>query len=245
VLRCNIDRFRLAKSLALERAPALDVEQTLLIRRTLATALCAVAIDVLLAATTPLVRPAAAQDAIAAMVTKPGSLPDIALGSAKAPVTIIEYSSITCPHCADFEENVFPMLRSKYIDTGKVRFVSREFPIDLKAAAASMLARCIGNGDTDKYFDALTMLFKQQNPLVQQTLLTLNMVGKHFGMDEKAVEACIKDQDQLDKLSADQRFAYGELKVDATPTFFINGERVKGSISFEELEAKLAPHLKH
>ena len=86
----------------------------------------------------------------------------MALGSAKAPVTIVEYSSLTCPHCADFAENVFPMLQSKYIDTGKVRFVSREFPLEIKAAGASMLARCAANGEAQKYFDATAMLFQQQ-----------------------------------------------------------------------------------
>jgi protein-disulfide isomerase len=187
---------------------------------------------------------AMAQEVTAALLEKPLSLPDMALGPVKAPITIVEFSSLTCPHCADFEENVFPMLRSKYIDTGKVRFVSREFPLDLKAAAASMLARCIANGDAPKYFDAVTLLFKQQGPLVERPVDTLNAVGSRFGMNEQAVEACIKDQALLDKLTADQRSAIDELKVDATPTFFINGERLKGSIAFEDLEKKLEPFLK-
>jgi protein-disulfide isomerase len=187
---------------------------------------------------------AIAQNATAALVSKPVSLPDMALGHAKAPITIVEYSSMTCPHCADFEENVFPMLQSKYIDTGKVRFVSREFPLDIKAAAASMLARCAANGDAPKYFEATTMLFKQQGPLMEHTTDTLKAVGNRFGMTEQAVEACVKDQALLDKLSADQKFALDELKVDATPTFFINGERLKGSMSFEEFEQKVTSHLK-
>jgi protein-disulfide isomerase len=193
----------------------------------------------------PFARAALAQENIAALVTKPVSLPDMALGKADAPITIYEYSSMTCPHCAAFEENVFPMLQSKYIDTGKVRFVSREFPLDIKAAAASMLARCIANGDTPKYFDAVQMLFKDQVPLVQQTTETLKVIGGHFGLSDGAVESCIKDQTLLDKLSADQKYAYEVLKVDATPTFFINGERLKGDMSFEDIEAKLAPLLKH
>ncbi len=181
---------------------------------------------------------------VAALVAKPVSLPDMILGPAKAPVTIVEYSSLTCPHCADFDANVFPMLRSKYIDTGKVRFVSRPFPLDIKAAAASMLARCIAAGDAPKYFDALKMLFKDQEPLVRETTDTLKIIGGHFGLNEQAVEGCVKDQSLLDKLSADEKFAYEELKVDSTPTFFINGERAKGAMSFEELEKKLAPLLK-
>ena len=187
---------------------------------------------------------AVAQNASIALLSKPVSLPDMALGHTKAPITIVEYSSMTCPHCAAFEENVFPMLQSKYIDTGKVRFVSREFPLDIKAAAASMLARCAANGDAPRYFEATTMLFKQQGPLMDRTTDTLKAVGGRFGMNEQAVEACVRDQALLDKLTADQRFALDELQVDATPTFFINGERLKGAMSFEEFESKLASHLK-
>jgi protein-disulfide isomerase len=189
-------------------------------------------------------RPALADSALAALVAKPVSLPDMALGSANAPVTVVEYSSMTCPHCADFAANVFPMLQSKFIDAGKLRFVSREFPLDIKAAGASMLARCAANGEAQKYFDAVAMLFKQQQELVENTTDTLKAVGAKFGMSSEAVEACEKDNALLDKLKADQDFAYDKLKVDATPTFFINGERVKGSMSFEEFEKKLAPLLK-
>jgi len=186
----------------------------------------------------------AQQNPTATLAAKPVSLPDMALGQSKAPITIIEYSSLTCPHCADFEENVLPMLQTKYIDTGKMRFVSREFPLDIQAAAASMLARCAANGDAPKYFEATTMLFKQQGPLMERTTDTLKAVGGRFGLTAEAVEACVKDQALLDKLTADQQFAFDELKVDATPTFFINGERLRGAMSFEEFEAKLTSHLK-
>jgi len=135
-------------------------------------------------------------------------------------------------------------VQSKYIDTGKIRFVSREFPLEIKAAGAAMLARCAANGDAQKYFEATAMLFKQQQALVEHTTDTLKAVGGKFGMSEEAVEACVKDNALLDKIKADQDFAYDKLKVDATPTFFINGERVKGSMSFEEFDKKLAPLLK-
>jgi len=187
---------------------------------------------------------AMAQSADAALVAQPVSLPDMALGPADAPVTIVEFSSLTCPHCAAFEQNVFPMLQSQYIDTGKVRFVSREFPLDVKAASGSMLARCAANGEAPKYFEAVDMLFKRQEGLVENTLETMNDIGKHFGMNEEAVAGCVKDQALLDKLSADQKFAYEQLKVDATPYFFLNGERLRGSMSFEELEEKIKPLLK-
>jgi protein-disulfide isomerase len=187
---------------------------------------------------------AMAQHATAALVAQPVSLPDMALGPANAPVTITEYSSMSCPHCAAFGENVFPMLRAKYIDTGKVRFVFREFPLDIKAAAASMLARCVANGDAEKFFGTVQLLFQQQQQLMEQTNATLRVIGKQAGMSEQAVETCGKDQSLLDKIAADQRFAYEVIKVDSTPTFFVNGERHKGAMTFEELEATIKPLLK-
>ena len=192
----------------------------------------------------PPIGDALAQNATAALAAKPVTLPDMALGSANAPVTIVEYASMSCPHCAAFHENVFPMLQSKYVDAGKVRFVFREFPLDTKAAAASMLARCIASDDPVKYFGTIELLFKQQDQLMEQTKATLTLVGAQAGMSEQAVEACEKDQALLDKLKADQTFAFEVLKVDATPTFFINGERLKGAMSFEELEAKIKSLLK-
>ena len=218
----------------------------IVIRRALASALSLAGLAAFVAfVPVHLAGEAMAQSATAALVAKPVSLPDMALGPAKAPVTITEYASMSCPHCAAFEENVFPMLRSKYIDTGKVRFVFREFPIDIKAAAASMLARCIANDDAGKFFGAIDTLFKQQDRLMTDTKDTLKLIGKQAGLSEQAVETCAKDQTLLDKLSADQKFAYEVLKVDATPTFFINGERLKGAMSFEELDEKIKSLLKN
>ena len=192
----------------------------------------------------PLAGRALAQSAVAAAVAKPVSLPDIAIGSAKAPVTITEYASMSCPHCAAFGENVFPMLRTRYIDTGKVRFVFREFPLDITAAASSMLARCIGKDDPEKYLAVVESLFKQLDRLMAQTKDTLKFVGKLNGMSEQEVETCERDQVLLDKLAADQRFAFETLKVNSTPTFFVNGERHAGAMSFEELEAIINRQLK-
>jgi protein-disulfide isomerase len=185
-----------------------------------------------------------AQSATVALLAKPMALPEMALGSAKARVTIVAYLSLTCPYCAHFEENVLPLLRTKYIDSGKVRFVSREFPLDLKAITAAMLARCIAAGDTKKYFDALAQSFILQPALLAQPLDTLQTIGHRFGMDASAVEACVKDQAQLDKLKSDVQFAAEELKVEVTPTFFINGEMLRGTMTFEELDKKLEPLLK-
>ncbi|CCE06281.1 conserved exported hypothetical protein [Bradyrhizobium sp. STM 3843] len=178
-------------------------------------------------------------------VAKPVSLPDMVLGPADAAVTITEYASMTCPHCAAFNKDVFPKLKSEYIDTGKIRYIFREFPLDIKAAAGSMLTRCIANGDAQKYFAVTDMLFRSQNDwVVKNTTETLTRIGKQAGLTQQQVEACLKDQALLDKIAADQKYASEVLKVDSTPTFFINGEKIKGETSIEEFEKKINPLLK-
>jgi protein-disulfide isomerase len=178
-------------------------------------------------------------------VAKPVSLPDMAIGSANAPVTITEFASMTCPHCAAFDEKVFPQIKSEYIDSGKVRYIFREFPLDIKAAAGSMLARCIAKDDGGKYFAVVDMLFRQQNDWVMKnTTETLTRIGKQAGLSQQAVEDCLKDQALLDKIAADQKYASEVLKVDSTPTFFINGEKIKGDTSFEEFSKRINALLK-
>lgn len=178
-------------------------------------------------------------------VAKPQSLPDMALGPATSPVTITEYASMTCGHCANFNETVFPKIKSEYIDSGKIRYVFREFPLDIKAAAGSMLARCIAKDDAGKYFAVIDMLFKQQTDWVtKNTTETLTRIGKQAGLSQQGVEACLKDQALLDKIAADQKFANEVLKVNSTPTFFINGEMIKGETSFEEFDKRIKSLLK-
>ena len=178
-------------------------------------------------------------------VAKPQSLPEMALGPANAPVTITEYASLTCPHCATFAEKVFPKIKSEFIDTGKIRYVFREFPLDIKAAAGSMLARCIAKDDAPKYFAVIDLLFKQQNDWVMKnTTETLTRIGKQAGLTQQAVEDCLKDQALLDKIAADQKYAADVLKVTSTPTFFINGEIIKGEQSFEEFSKRINAMLK-
>jgi protein-disulfide isomerase len=181
----------------------------------------------------------------AADVAKPQSLPDMALGPANASVTITEYASMTCPHCANFNEAVFPKIKSAYIDSGKVRYVFREFPLDIKAAAGSMLARCIAKDDAPKYFAVIDLLFRQQNEWVtKNTTETLTRIGKQAGLSQQQVEDCLKDQALLDKIAADQKFANEVLKVNSTPTFFVNGEMLKGETSFDEFSKRIDSLLK-
>ena len=198
-----------------------------------------------LAGFSPLRLIAGAMAQSASDVAKPVSLPDMALGPANATVTITEYASMTCPHCAAFTETVFPKIKSEFIDSGKIRFVFREFPLDIKAAAGSMLARCIAKDDSGKYFAVVDLLFKQQNDWVtKNTTETLTRIGKQAGLSQQAVETCLKDQALLDKIAADQKFASEVLKVNSTPTFFINGEMIKGETSFEEFDKKIKSLLK-
>ena len=181
----------------------------------------------------------------AADVAKPQSLPDMAIGPANAAVTITEYASMTCPHCANFNEAVFPKLKSEFIDSGKVRYVFREFPLDIKAAAGSMLARCIAKDDAPKYFAVIDLLFRQQNEWVlKNTTETLTRIGKQAGLSQQQVADCLKDQALLDKIAADQKYANEVLKVNSTPTFFINGEMLKGETSFDEFSKRINSLLK-
>jgi protein-disulfide isomerase len=171
-----------------------------------------------------------------------GALDDIAMGSETAPVTIIEYASMTCPHCAAFENTVFPKLKEKYIDTGKVRFILREFPLDGLAAAAFMLARCAG---PDKYYPMVETLFAQQAKwAVRNPLEPLMAIAKQAGFTQQSFEACINDKDQLTKVQQVRDRAAKSFKVKATPTFFINGETHEGELSMQDLEKLIEPYLK-
>jgi protein-disulfide isomerase len=169
-------------------------------------------------------------------------LPDVWLGDPKAPVTIIEYASMTCGHCARFTTDVFPVLKSKYIDTGKVRFALREFPLDPLAAGAAMLARCSG----DKREAVVELLFQQQKnwAFVSNPLQALRDTVKQTGMGSAGFEACLNDQAMFDKINQIRDTAAQKFGISATPTFFINGDKKSGEIPAEELDALLAPYLK-
>jgi protein-disulfide isomerase len=213
-------------------------------RRAFTAALSLIGLAVL-AGFSPLRLIAEAMAQSASDVAKPMSLPDMGLGPKDASVTIVEYASMTCPHCAAFNADVFPKIKSEYIDTGKIRYIFREFPLDIKAAAGSMLSRCIAKDDAGKYFAVTDLLFKQQADWVMKnTTETLIRIGKQAGLTQQAVEDCLKDQALLDKIAADQKYANEVLKVNSTPTFFVNGEMIKGETSFEEFDKKIKSLLK-
>ncbi|MFG1461292.1 DsbA family protein [Xanthobacter sp. DSM 24535] len=169
-------------------------------------------------------------------------LPEQAMGKADAPVTIIEYASLTCSHCAAFHTGTFPVLKEKYIDTGKVRYILREFPFDPVATAAFMLARCM---PADKYFPMVSSLFETQRSWAfgNNPAEGLMRVAKQAGMSEADFEKCLSDKDLAEKIQAGTQYGNKELGVDSTPTFFINGKKVSGAMSPEQLEKELAPLL--
>jgi protein-disulfide isomerase len=176
-------------------------------------------------------------------VADAATLPDMALGSVDAPVTIAEYASITCPHCAAFNENVFPKIKAAYIDTGKVRYHFREFPLDAAAIASSVLSRCIADGDPAKYFEITDALFKQQWSKVNPRE-ALNQVGKQAGLDEHRVGACLQDETMFNKIVAGRIAAAAKLGINSTPTFLVNDDKIVGVTPFEEFDRRIKALLK-
>ena len=193
-----------------------------------------------------LIGAAAAQDVVNAFdLATPVPLGDVVLGSPTAPVTMIEYASMSCGHCAAFHETTFPVIKADYIDTGKVRFIFREFPLDLQGAAASMVARCASKGDAAKYHDTAKILFSTQDEWVgRQTAAQLRHIAGKAGLDEAAFQSCIGSQEMVDAMKSGRDHASTKLKVDSTPTFFINGTRVKGAHPLEEFRRVIEANLK-
>ena len=177
-----------------------------------------------------------------AELAKAGPAGDIVLGSDKAPVTVIEYASMTCPHCAHFSTTTFPELQKRYIDTGKVRFIFREFPLDALAAAGFMLARCAGK---DKFMPIVETLFaKQPEWMVQKPIGPLQTIAKQFGFTEQSFDQCLANQKVLDGIQAVRDHAATKLGVNSTPTFFINGKKLVGDQSIEAMAKDIDPYLK-
>jgi protein-disulfide isomerase len=183
-----------------------------------------------------------AGDTDQAELAKAGPAGDVVLGSDKAPVTVIEYASMTCPHCAHFSMTTFPELQKRYIDTGKVRFIFREFPLDALAAAGFMLARCAGK---DKFIPVIEALFaKQPEWMVKEPIAPLREIAKQFGFTEQSFDACLANQKVLDDIQEVRDRAAGKLGVNSTPTFFINGKRYVGDQSIDAMAKEIDTYLK-
>jgi len=174
---------------------------------------------------------------------KPGALPELAFGPADAKVVVVEFASMTCGHCANFHKNVWPEFQKKYIDTSKVRFIFREFPLDNLAAAASMLARCAGG---DKSFPLIEALFEKQedwafakgNPVPK-----LFELAKQAGFTQESFDKCLTDQKLLDNITNARTRASEVYGIRSTPTFFINGKRLTGTPSIAAFDKMIEPLL--
>ncbi len=168
------------------------------------------------------------------------ALPDIVQGKDDAPVTMIEYASMTCTHCAHFHDTVYPTLLKSYVDTGKVKFILREFPLDPLATAGFMLARCEG---PDKRTAVVDLLFSQQKnwAFVDKPLEALSGLLKQTGMSQQGFEACLKDQKLYDGVNAVRDRASQKFAINATPTFFVNGTKVTGEVTVDSLAKIVDP----
>jgi protein-disulfide isomerase len=171
----------------------------------------------------------------------PGPLPEKVFGAAEAPVTVIEYASLTCHHCMNFHMKTWPEFKGKYVDSGKVRFIIREFPLDPLAMAGFMLARCAGE---DKWYPVVDMLYRTQESWAHSDnpLDGLTQAMRQTGMGKDGVEACLKREDiyQGIKQVSERGKGFG---VESTPTFFVNGKKEVGALSLEQFDAILAPLL--
>ena len=177
--------------------------------------------------------PARAQSKVdTAKLLEASPLGDREIGSAEAKVVIVEYASTTCPHCAKFHAESFPAVKKDYIDTGKVRFIFREFPLNDVDLAAVMLARC---APEDKYFPLIDVLFEQQatwtkgNPREE-----LFKIAQFAGFTQQSFDTCLKNEQVAKGILEARERAANEFGVESTPTFFINGEVVRGGESLEE-----------
>lgn len=180
--------------------------------------------------------PVLAQGGVQRNLLDPGELPDYVLGDDAAPVTIVEYASMTCGPCALFHNETFGALKEQYIDRSKVRFVFREYPLDAVATAAAMLARSV---PSEKFFEVIGAMFANRQTWAQRTnaYQALLDFSKQIGFTQKAFEECLTDQSLLNAINAGRIRARNDFGVTSTPTFFVNGARTVGALSFQEISA--------
>ena len=162
------------------------------------------------------------------------------LGDPQAPVTIIEYASLTCPHCAQFHTEVLPELKERYIAPGKVRVIYRDFPLDQKALSAAALAHCAG---PDRYFSFLDVLFQTQASWAQADdhIAALKRLGKLGGLSEEQMDACLADEELADGILRTRLEGQNQHQIGSTPTLVIDGKTYAGSRDIEELETLIDP----
>lgn len=182
----------------------------------------------------------AAMDSNEGALETPNPLGEIMLGDANAPVTIVEYSSLTCPHCGAFHRDTLPKLKAQYIDTGKAKILFRPFPFDPYATAGAMLAHCVAPKARVGFLD---VLFKRQQQWIQseEPMQALQALARQAGLSEADFVVCLKDENLLNGIRYMQKAAAEELGVRSTPTFFINGEMVQGNQPLAEFDKRIKP----
>lgn len=164
------------------------------------------------------------------------ALSERAMGDPDAPIVMVEFSSLSCPHCADFHEKTLPRLKEKYIDTGKVRLVMREFPLDRAAMYATLMARC---APEQRYFGLMDLLFRSQDRWLadEKTMLkTLEQTGRLAGVGKQLFDACVHHEELEEAMYKRIRKASTDWRIKSTPTFIFNeGEaKIEGSLPYEE-----------
>jgi protein-disulfide isomerase len=213
-------------------------------RRAVSKALSASSLAALTGFLPRLASNASAQSLGDAVVATPSPLGDMVLGRADAPVTLVEYASMSCPHCAAFAVDTFPRLKRDYIDRGQVRFIFREWPHNEYGLAGSVIARCTAGEDTAKFFALVEKLFDRQIDWTGQDVpKSLQNLGRHAGLSEDEFRICFDRRDIQQGIMAGVQQAHQRLNVQAVPTFFINGTRFMGDQSYEELEKVIKPLL--
>jgi protein-disulfide isomerase len=202
----------------------------------------AVAAALALALSPAIAAPAPSGTVDMAKVMQPGPLPELSLGDPKG-VTIIEYGSLTCSHCATFATEVFPAFQKAYVDAGKVHFIFREFARNPLDVAAFVLARCEGD---DKALATIDLLFAEQDKwaFVANPLDALIAALRPTGMSRDQAMTCLKDQSKADAMTKILNAAEANVKVQGTPTFVIDGKVYDGELSLAELDAILKPLVK-
>ncbi len=181
-----------------------------------------------------LIAPAAAQDVPPDAISEN----DRVLGDPDAPVTIIEYSSLTCPHCAAFHGQTLPQIKENWINPGRASFVMRHFPLDQIAARAAMVANCF-EGDT--FFAFLDSLFATQRAWAtsEDPIAALGQAARIAGMDQATFESCVQDESELNSILEGMLVGRDEVGVESTPSFLINGDLVRGNIGYERFNEAL------
>lgn len=174
--------------------------------------------------------------------TSAAELQEQSLGDPQAPVTIIEYASLTCPHCAQFHTEVLPELKERYIAPGKVRMIYRDFPLDQQALNAAALAHCAG---PDRYFSFLDVLFKTQASWARadDPIAALKRLGKLGGLTDQEMDACFADEELTDSILRTRLDGQNQYQIGSTPTFIIDGETYSGARDIDEFSALIDPLL--